>query len=520
MTHERKRAPTRIARDGRRIARRATAGQTCITRYKQVVVALFVACLISSTPAFASYCIYVGRNLTIDGSVFLAGYGDEPSSHWLEIVPSRTFAPGATIRVGGPERANYPGVLIDIPQVARTAKYITMNYSEYAGFPAPITNGGLNEFHVAARDVWSASRRELQEMTPNPQRGPNYSDLARIGMERARTAREAVEVVGGLIDRYGYTTYGGNSHLFADPDEGWVFINFAGGQGLWAAERLGPDDIRVSRPGYLGDFPMDFQEDPDYMGSANLISFAVEQGWYNVDSGKPFNVSAIYGDDSRGRDVMDPGRIPPNRDGVARIEERLRRLRGKIGLKEMMAIVRTTEITRDSAGYGQVAHLRKDVHQELGVLWIAATTPVTAPFIPFHLGVIDAPPELKQHRYLTSGEARRSMVDPEHRGIESTRFALRTYKRLLYLTEEHQEKFLPEVTEALEAFEAGLIDQQATVERTALKLYEAGEIQLAREYLTYYSNTEAMNGLRLGDALASSIEQRTKILFGIRQATP
>ena len=101
--------------------------------------------------------------------------------------------------------------------------------------------------------------------------------------------------------------------------------------------------------------------------------------------------------------------------------------------------------------------------------------------------------------------------------MESTRFALRTYKRLLYLTEEHEEKFLPEVTEGLVAFEQRLIGEQAEVERTALKLYEAGEPELARQYLTYYSGTEALNGMRLGDALANSIEARTKVIYGIRQ---
>jgi len=108
-----------------------------------------------------------------------------------------------------------------------------MNYSEYLGFPAPLTNGGLNEYGVAARDVWSPSRQDLAKMTPNPQHGPNYSDLSRIAMERAHTAREAVEIVGQLIDKYGYSTYGGNSHMFADSQEGWVLIDFAGGKGLW-----------------------------------------------------------------------------------------------------------------------------------------------------------------------------------------------------------------------------------------------------------------------------------------------
>jgi dipeptidase len=469
------------------------------------MAAILFAC-IATMPAsttLASYGVYVGKNLTADGSVFLAGYGDEPSSHWLEIVPAKTHPAGATIMVGATAAARYPGELIAIPQVERTAKYITMNYSAFAGFPAPLTNGGLNEHHVAARDISSSSRPELQKMTPNPQRGPNYSDLARIAMERATSARNAVEVLGDLMNKYGYSTYGGNSHLFADREEGWIVINFAGGQKLWVAQRLGPDEVRVSRPGYIGDIPLDFAKNPNYMGASHLISFAVKQGWYDPNSGQAFNVNKVYGD----------GKL--RHPAVELMEERLKALRGKIGLKEMMAAVRTTDITRESAGYGQVAHLRGGVHKELGILWVAATSSMTAPFIPYHLAVRDVPPEFKRHRYLTEGEAARFM-EPSERGLESTRYAFQVFKRLFYLVDEHRPEYLSEVTEALEAFEAGLIARQPTVERTAEALFKAGEPELARDYLTYYSNTEAMNGLRLGEALADSIEARTKVRFGIR----
>ena len=44
-----------------------------------------------------SYGIYIGRNLTADGVAYLAGYGDEPSSHWLEINPRQAHAEGSTI---------------------------------------------------------------------------------------------------------------------------------------------------------------------------------------------------------------------------------------------------------------------------------------------------------------------------------------------------------------------------------------------------------------------------------------
>jgi dipeptidase len=243
-----------------------------------------------------SYCIYIGKNLSGDDCAYLAGYGDEPSSHWLEIVPDGSHLPGTTITVGVTEKANFPGQLIQIPQIPRTAKYIAVNYSYFRGLPAPLINGGLNEHHVAVRDVWSPSRQELRDMTSNPQTGLNYSDLARVVLERATSAREGVELIGKLIAEYGEATYGGNSHLIADADEGWVVIQFAGGQGLWAAERLGADDLRISRPGYIGEMPRDYASHPDFMGSPNLLEFSVAQGRYDADSGEPFNVNKIYGD--------------------------------------------------------------------------------------------------------------------------------------------------------------------------------------------------------------------------------
>ena len=464
-----------------------------------------------------SYSIYVGKNLTSNGNILVGGYGDEPSSHWLEIIPERTHPPGATITVGVTENADFPGQLSQIRQVERTAKYIGVNYSYYKGVPAPLINGGLNQHHVAVRDVWAPSRKELQMMTPKTQTGPNYSDLARIVLERATSARHAVEIVGDLIAKYGYSTYGGNSHLFADPNEGWIIIEFAGGEGLWVAERLGPDDIRVSRPGYIGEIPLDFQEDPNYLGSSNLIDFAIQQGWFDPEAGKSFNVNLVYGDGQ----MQWEGMALMHKELLQRANSK-----GKITLQDMMWAVRTPNLTGDMAGYGQIVELHKDIHPEMGVLWHAQTSPVTAPFIPFYLGATDVPPEYKKHRYLTAGESA-LFVNPEtdtpeqrstvSQSIESTKSAFALFKRLFYLTMQHPEKFLPEVTEALNAFEAKMMGQLPAVERTAQTLYNKGETELARNYLTYFSYTEAMNALQLTEALTASIEARAKLLYGFEE---
>jgi dipeptidase len=465
-----------------------------------------------------SYGLYIGKNHTADGIAYLAGYGDEPSSHWLEIVPRHSHAPGVTVTVGVTPEAHLPGRLSEIPQVAETARHIRVSYSYYKGVPAPLTNGGLNEYGVAVRDIWSSSRAELVALTPADQTGPNYSDLARLVLERARTAREGVELIGTLIAKHGYADYGGNSHLIADPDEAWVVIEFSGGRKLWAAERLGPDSIRASRPGHIGEIPIDRPDHPDFLYAPNLVSFAVEQGWFDPAAQQPFNANKVYGD----------GKGPW--DGVKWIEaEMAKRARRpeKIGLADIVWAIRTEKLTGDTAGYGQVVPLRHPTHCELRLLWHTQVGAIAAPFAPVFMGARDVPEEFRQHRYLTAGEDSR-FLDMRHfrrgnadalsripQGIESTRSATEVFKRLLNLIARHSDLFLPEITPLWEAVERRLIGALPEVLQTAEVLLAAGKSDLAASYLTYVTRSELLAALDLGDIMARSLEARTRALFGL-----
>lgn len=461
---------------------------------------------------------YVGKNLTEDGNVLLGGFGHEPSSHWLEIVPSRQFPEGATTTVGVTERAGFPGKLTEIPQAQETNRYITSNYSEFAGFPAPLTNGGLNEHGVAARDIWSPSSERLLELTADPQTGPNYSDLSRIAMERASTAREAVEIVGGLIDEYGYSTYGGNSHLFADRNEGWVLVNYGGSQGLWAAERLGPDETRVSYPGYLNPFPLDYQQHPDeFLASDNFIDFAVEQGWFDPARSDVFDPQEVYaGWQPNNRQVTPTHPWGSNIQGE--LEQELSDELAPVSLQDMLAYVRDPRWSHDRSGYGQVAQLGEVEHGDLNVLWTAVTGAVTTPYVPIYVGAEDVPPEYKQHRYLTSGGAS-THIAADYAPLEATRYATREFKRLMYHTCENPETFLKPVTAEIEEFERTLLREQRRIEKRAQLRGRRGGDDDRREYLTEYVERRLLDALDLGEDLVREVEDRTRERFGIRMPT-
>ena len=454
-----------------------------------------------------SYGLYIGKNLTSDGHAWLAGYGDEPSSHWLEIIPKKNKK-GQKITVGVTENSEMPGNLIKIPQASKTYKHIRVSYSYYLGLPAPITNGGLNEHGVAVRDVWATSRKVFINMTPKNQTGPNYSDLAKIVLERAKSAREAVTIVSNLIKRYGESSYGGNSHIFADSKEAWIMIQFAGGKGLWAAERLGPNSIRASRPGYIKEIPIEEKNNPDFLYSKNLIKFCKNKGWYSSGT---FDLNKILGD-GKGR-----------WKGVKWIEGKIKKLAkksGKIKLKDVMWAIRTPRLTGDTAGYGQIVPLVDPINNNLRMLWHSPIGAVASSFSPVFIGQSMIPEEFMMHRYLTVGESHRFSDERKKKekdtlsfvsqGVESTVSAVYECKRLFYLILQNKKIFFPIAAKAFENREKKINKKMNKILKSAKIFLKANKQNLCKNILNNFSSTELKNSLKLVQRLSESMEKKIR----------
>ena len=144
-----------------------------------------------------------------------------------EVQPFRLF-PAAH----HPPRARVRCTHVEIPQVAETYRVMGHSPCWVWGF-----EHGVNEHAVAIGNHTVFSNEPLEA-------GPGLigMDLVRLGLERGRDAREALEVVAGLIEAHGQ---GGaalapdgpgyhNSFLIADPDSAWILET---SNRRWAARR-------------------------------------------------------------------------------------------------------------------------------------------------------------------------------------------------------------------------------------------------------------------------------------------
>jgi len=111
-----------------------------------------------------------------------------------------------------------------------------------------------------------------------------------IALERASTAREAIQIMGDLVEKYGWKDPGETMDV-ADGKEVWIAEFY--GLDLWAAVRIPSNAFFVAANRARIDH-IDFDDHENYMYSPNIKSFAIENGLWSEDSGVPFSPAEIY----------------------------------------------------------------------------------------------------------------------------------------------------------------------------------------------------------------------------------
>ncbi len=152
--------------------------------------------------------------------------------------------------------------------------------------------GLMNEHQLAIGETTFDGRLELK----NPDGLLHYWDLMQLALERAKTAREAIKVMTELVAEYGYKSTG-ESFSIADKEEAWIMEMIGPGEGgkgaIWVAMRIPDGYISAhANKARIGVFPLD---DPDNcLYSENVISYAIENEYYDPSSGEPFRFSDAY----------------------------------------------------------------------------------------------------------------------------------------------------------------------------------------------------------------------------------
>jgi dipeptidase len=150
----------------------------------------------------------------------------------------------------------------------------------------------MNEHQLTIGETTNGGREELH----NEEVGLNYADLISLALQRCKTAREAVLCMADLANEYGYSDEG-ESFSVADKNEVWMMELIGKGpehKGIvWVACRV-PDGYITAHANIcrITTFPMDDPE--NWLYSPDVIDFAVEKGYYDPESGEPFNYTTAY----------------------------------------------------------------------------------------------------------------------------------------------------------------------------------------------------------------------------------
>ena len=447
------------------------------------IVVMFFA-IFECRDAAACLTILVGKELTADGSVIL-GHNEEVG---LE----------ATGRLWFQQARNFKeSVRVEVPYVSLPqpdsiyAYWASGNPKGSAGLgistqhlPYDSVLIGMNQWGVAMACNWAHSKEEVA-----PKKGIRRYAIRQLILERCKTAREAVELIGSLIDEHGQADWGGLIYNVADSNEAWVVETTTR---HWVARRVPDDAIHaVANRFTIGD---DFD-----LASQDLAQFAEARGWYDPNHGK-LSFRDAYG-------LPEKMNQPYDIDRETRIHKLLDDKRGLIEPEDLFVVLRdryegTDKYTRPQqtsvwredldkkpslsrtissnlCQSSSVVQLRGHLPVEVGaVMWYAMANPGYSSYIPIYAGA-DRVPEAF------------SWQD----GKRSPDSAWWLFKNLQLAGDRDYEKFYPLVNNFWTAHRASVAVRRQRIEEKALLLIRDGSKDEAVALLRTFIFNQAQDAL-------------------------
>ena len=149
---------------------------------------------------FACTNVLVTKGASKDGSILITYSADSHQLYGeLYFTPAGFFKPGTWMNINEWDSGKYLG---QIPQLAGQT-YQTV--------------GNMNEHQLIITETTFGGRRELGD----PDGIMDYGSLIYITLQRAKTAREAIQTIVDLANEYGYAS-SGESFSIADKVVVWI----------------------------------------------------------------------------------------------------------------------------------------------------------------------------------------------------------------------------------------------------------------------------------------------------------
>lgn len=152
--------------------------------------------------------------------------------------------------------------------------------------------GNMNEFSLAIGETTYGGLSDLQEQDAAK---IDYGSIIWVTLQRAKTSREAIAVLGELMATYGWASEG-ESFSISDPNEVWIMEIIGKGNyelgAVWVAQRV-PDGYVSGHANQarITTFPLNDPENCIY--SPDVISFARARGYYS-GADEDFSFSDVY----------------------------------------------------------------------------------------------------------------------------------------------------------------------------------------------------------------------------------
>lgn len=241
------------------------------------ILSLAAAVAALATPSSeACTNLIAGKKATADGSVMVTYAADSHNLYgMLTHTPAAKHPKGAMRKVVEWDTGKPLG---EIPQPAETYNVV----------------GNMNEHQLAIGESTWGGHSELADTTG--QAVIDYGSLIQIALERCKTAREAVDFMGDIVNKYGYAS-SGESFSIADKNEVWVMEMIGKGAekgAVWIAVRI-PDDAISGHANEPRIRKVNMKDKENVKFSKDVISFARKRGYFKGKD-EDFSFADAYSD--------------------------------------------------------------------------------------------------------------------------------------------------------------------------------------------------------------------------------